>query len=351
MNQALIRKVADRVICTKTTDWAMDIEQFDWVPGVGLYGLFLAYEATGQQRYWEFLAEWFSRHLPEAAEKKTVNSTAPLLTAACMYEKVPDPQYRKVMEAAGEFILREAPKTVDGGLEHTVTEPVAGFSDQIWADTLFMACIFLAKLGRITGNQVYTDFAAEQFVIHHRLLSDGAGLYFHGYNGGRRNHMSAVRWGRANAWILYATTAMLEICPDFPQRPFLIERVQTHIRELTVVQAKGGGFRTVLDDPAAYVEISATAGIAAGLGKAIQLGIVGKEYGAVQEKALAAVKAAVFPDGLVDGVSSGTPVMPDAAAYKQIPIVPTLYGQGLALAAFCTGFETCAEMCYNGSAI
>ena len=36
----MIRKIADRVVNGNDTNWAMNINSFDWVPGVGLYGIF-----------------------------------------------------------------------------------------------------------------------------------------------------------------------------------------------------------------------------------------------------------------------------------------------------------------------
>ncbi|BBH19398.1 hypothetical protein Back11_07430 [Paenibacillus baekrokdamisoli] len=36
-------------------------------------------------------------------------------------------------------------------------------------------------------------------------------------------------------------------------------------------------------------------------------------------------------DGAVDGVSGGTPVLASIEAYNEVPVFPTLYGQGLTL--------------------
>ena len=333
MNYEKIIKIADKTIKIKTTQWEMDIEHFDWVPAVGLYGIFCAYRKTGISHYWSFLEEWFARHLQSAYFQKTVNSISPMLTAAYMYEIKPNETYIRVIKDMAQYIIKDAPLTVDGGLEHTVTEKVAGFSDQVWADTLFMVCIFLAKAGKILGNQKYIDFAVNQFVIHHKLLYDGEGLYFHGYNGGTKDHMSAVRWGRANAWIIYSTTAILKFLGDFDQRFFLETQVKKHIEALLKIQDVNGGFRTILDDKESYVEISATAGIAAGIESAIELGLVGKECWFAVQKAKEAVIGSIDENGLVCNVSTGTPVIADKEGYKKIRLTSTLYGQGLALIA------------------
>lgn len=328
-----IRKIADRIVDGHDTEWNMDIEHFDWVPGVGLYGIWQAYRYTGDARYIAFLNGWAGRHLQEAYAQKTVNSIAPLLTVLSMCEDSPKPEYLKVCRDLGDYVLHEAPRTVDGGLEHTVTEKGPGFADQVWADTLFMVCIFLAKLWKATGERAYLEFALNQLKIHHRLLADGNGLYFHGYNGAQKNHMSAVRWARANAWIIYATMEILNVAGAFAGRSELEALVRNHAKALAKVQAENGGFRTVLDDTAAYVEISATAGIAAGIKLAADAGVLDEAYLTVYKRAAAAIQNAILQDGSVGGVSTGTPVMQDAEAYKKIPVVPTLYGQGLAIIA------------------
>ena len=332
-NNKWIAMVIDRILNHAETDWNMDIEHFDWVPGVGLYGIYQAWRTTGETRYLTFLKEWIRRHLDEAYAQKTVNSTAPLLTVISVYEEIGGEHLRKVCEDLAEYIIHEAPLTIDGGLEHTVTEPVPGFSDQMWADTLFMVCIFLVKLGRVTGKAEYIDFALRQLLLHHKFLSDGHGLYYHGYNGAAKNHMSAIRWGRANGWIIYSTAAMLEIAPDWEGRAEAEEALRRHADALCKVQDADGGFHTILDDPDSYIEISATAAIAAGVKLGIRIGVLTEEYLEAAEKAIAAVISSIGENGDVGGVSTGTPVMPNAQAYRDIGICPTLYGQGLAAVA------------------
>ena len=331
-----IEKITDRVIRADTGDKWMNIHYFDWSPGVGLYGIWEAYRATGREAYLKFLTDWADRHLEEAYDRLTVNSAAPMLTILELWKVTGKERYLQVCRDIADRVLREAPRTREGGLEHTVTEAVPGFSEQIWADTLFMVCLFLIRLGQYTGERSYLDFGLEQFRIHHRLLFDPeADLYFHGWNCAAGNHMSAVHWGRANAWIIYATGKILEECGQFRGREELEEKLRRHVRGLKAVQLENGAFATVLEDPTAYPEISATGGIAAGICRAIRLGLVGEEYLPVCRRAAQAVSSYILEDGTVDSVSGGTPIMENAEAYKNIEITPTLYGQALATLCLC----------------
>ena len=121
-----------------------------------------AYKATGKRKYMDFLIGWANRHIDETKDAVTINSSAPMLTIAELYHETGNEQYLNACLEAAEYIVGKAPYRFCGGLEHTVTEDVPAFRQQIWADTLFMAVLFVAKTGKYTKNQSYTDFAVNQ---------------------------------------------------------------------------------------------------------------------------------------------------------------------------------------------
>ena len=325
-----LKKVIDRIINGADTEWGMNIHHFDWVPGVGLYGIWRAYEVTGEERYFQFLTRWAEMHLQEAYIQKTVNSTAPLLTMLELYQKTGDEKYGKVCFELADYIRKDAPITVDGGLEHTVTEDVDALVNQMWADTLFMVCIFMARLGKLSGERKYTEFATNQLVLHQRYLWDeNANLYYHGWNGTLRNHMSGIFWGRANAWTIYSTVEILRAAGDFEGRGEVLGRLERHARGLKRWQRPNGLFGTILNDPDAYDELSACAGIACGIRRAAACGFIDSSYLEVARKTERVLPEYIDESGTVLQVSTGTPILSTAEDYKRVCICPTLYGQGL----------------------
>ena len=224
----IISKVAGRVIhSTDPKGGNMNIHKFDWVEGVGLYGINRVWETFHESEYSDFLKQWIQQHKEEAFVLKTVNSTAPFMTILDFAGE----QELNLCKSCADSILTDASRTSTGGLEHTVTEEGAVFKEQMCADTLFMVCIFLSKLGKYTGERKYTEEAIKQLRLHYQYLKDPeTGLFFHGYHCTNKNHLSSARWGRANAWITVSTVEMLEQLPEnFEGREVILQSLQEQV--------------------------------------------------------------------------------------------------------------------------
>ncbi|MBW7457482.1 glycoside hydrolase family 88 protein, partial [Paenibacillus sepulcri] len=184
-------------------------------------------------------------------------------------------------------------------------------------------------------NKRYAEEALNQVLIHLRLLQDTqTQVLFHGWNCDTGSHMSAARWTRANAWVTLGVPMILvEIAPHIEVPDEVIERYGRLIKGLAGYQQADGLWSTVMDEPDYYREISGSAGIGAGISKALETGMIepDEQWNAVVERVLQAVIPYISEEGEVGGVSGGTPVLASIAAYNEVPIYPALYGQGLVL--------------------
>ena len=327
----ILKKITVGIADYENKTWEMDLAKCDWVAGVGLYGFCKAHERTGDDEILNFLSDWVERNIDEAIKMPRINTAILMYTVLYVYRQNGNENYLNLCKKIADYFLYEAPKTREGALEHTVIED-AKFSEQVWADTLFMAVIFLAEMGKY--DKKYGDFAAKQLCIHLECLHDNEkDLYFHAWNSIAKNHMSAVRWGRANAWIIYGATEITRILGDFEGAETVKSHVKKHAAALKAIQTQNGAFRTVLDEES-YEEASATAGLIAGIKQAVQLGIIEKEYLSMFDKGIEYLVGVVAETGEVTEVSFGTPVLKNSEEYKNVICVPTLYGQGLAAIAF-----------------
>lgn len=330
--EELAERVFHRMVDTAESDWGMNMESWDWVPGVGVISILAYGQFVGNPKAIEYLLGWTERNLHKSEQVKVINSMAPYAIFPALHRISGDGWYLETAIQVGEWMLTEAPRTREGAFEHTVTEDVQ-FSEQVWADTLFMAVLFLARLARLTGETKYAKEAEFQLLVHLQLLQDSeSGVLFHGWNGAEGNHMSAARWARANAWVLLAAPWIAEEIKDLTSMSEeILERYKQLAAGLRQYQRESGLWNTVLDQPEFAEETSGSAGIAAGWLAGIRMGWLDHTYKEAVERTLQGVKEHIDPDGTVQVVSGGTPVMPDIPAYNQIPCYPTLYGQGLAL--------------------
>jgi unsaturated rhamnogalacturonyl hydrolase len=309
----------------------IDFEKWEWPQGVGLYGLWQYQRDARRQDIRETIRGWFDRRLAEGLPERNVNTMAPMLTLAHLAEESGDPRLRSVCGEWAEWVLREMPRTREGGLQHIVTGERN--EQQLWDDTLYMTVLFLGKMGVLLGRNDYIEEAVRQFLIHIKYLVDRqTGLWYHGWTFAGAHHFANALWARGNCWITAGTYDFLEMVPvGSGVRQFLLDTVAAQIRALARLQAPSGMWHTLLDDPTSYVETSATAGFGYGILKGIRLGMLDPQFRPVGQRAVAAVMERIDPDGTVVGVSYGTGMGRDLDHYRNIPLCPMAYGQALTI--------------------
>jgi unsaturated rhamnogalacturonyl hydrolase len=249
------------------------------------------------------------------------------------------PRFEQVLRDWASRVVDTIPRTPEGGFQHNVSDRIN--DNELWDDTLFMVALFLASHGQATGDRRYVDEAERQFLVHARYLADPvSGLWFHGWTFDGRHNFARAHWGRGNAWITVGILELIELADVTASvRAFLVGILETQIETLLKLQTAKGTWRTLVDDPASYEEISATAGFGCGLLKAARLNIGPAECRDAGLKALEAVLANIDDAGIVANVSYGTRMGRDLQFYRDIPIHPTGYGQALAIMCLAEGLR------------
>lgn len=309
----------------------ISFDSWEWPQGVGMYGLYRAWELSGEPRYRSMLEDWYDRHIAAGLPALNVNTTAPMLALALLSARTGDSRWRPALDSWAERVMKELPRTEEMGFQHIVSDGIN--SGELWDDTLFMVALFLAAHGRAADRPELVDEAVRQFLVHARFLADTkSALWFHGWTFEGRHNFAQALWARGNAWVVAGTLDLIEIARlKGGVRDYLTACLRSQIETLLRLQAKSGGFHTLLDDPASYLETSATAGIGYALLKAARLGLASARAREGGLKALDFVKVRIGQDGVVQGVSYGTRMGHDLQFYRDIPIQPTAYGQALTL--------------------
>jgi len=304
---------------------------WDWPCGVAYHGICEAYKATGNEEYLQLLKERIDEYRELGLPKVwTVNTCAMGHSMITLYEATGDEAYWEIALSKLNYLRNEALRFADNVLQHTVSAK-NDFPEQAWADTLFMAAMFMLRMGVKMEDEELINDALNQYYWHIKYLQcPDKGLWYHGYNHINRDHMSGFYWGRANAWAAYTMSQVGKYLPEaylYPKFMDVAGAINEQLASLKLLQTENGLWRTLLDDPESYEEVSASAGIAAAM--AVRGNPLHRKY---VTKALEGVLASITPDGRVTNVSGGTAVMKDREGYRNISRDWIQgWGQGLAL--------------------
>lgn len=327
-----IEQVIDRIV-RRTMN--MDLT-WDWPCGVAYYGISEAYEKTKNEEYLKLLKDRVDELIELGLPKVwTVNACAMGHCLLSLYNATGEQKYMDILMTKIEYIQKHALRFGDNVLQHTVSAN-NDFPEQAWADTLFMAAFLLLRVGVQLKDKEMIDDALNQWYWHIKYLQNpGNGFYYHGYNNITKDHMSGIYWGRANAWAAYTMSKVGGILPEcylYPKYMDVAGSLNEQLSALKTVQTENGLWRTVLNDPNSYEEISASAGIAAAM---LERG--NPLHTKYLNKSIKGLLANVSEDGKVMNVSGGTAVMNDVESYCGISKDWIQgWGQGLALAFFST---------------
>lgn len=323
--EGTIRHVVDRTM-------RMDMT-WDWPCGVAYYGICRAFEATGEKDYLNAVRARVDEYTELGLPDWTVNTCSMGHCLLTLYEQTGDEKYLTIAKSKLEYLRTKALRFGDNVLQHTVSAN-NDFPEQAWADTLFMAAFFLLRAGILLKDDALVDDALNQYYWHIKYLQDpDTGLFYHGYSNISKDHMSGFYWGRANAWAAYTMSqvgTLLPQCYLYPKYLDIVGSLNDLLASVKLLQTENGLWRTILDDPDSYEEVSASCGIAAAM--VAKGNPLHRKY---INRALPGVLANIAPDGRVCNVSGGTAVMKDRDGYRNISRSWIQgWGQGLALAFF-----------------
>ena len=324
------------------------IEEWDWPQGVGLYGMNKLQNFYGDTRYLEFFDNWFQSNIKKGLPSRNINTSAPYLTLANLLDDLDNPDYEAMCLNHVEWILNELPKTKEGGFQHVTTaigdrNGILLNDGELWVDTLFMAVLFLNKMGQRYNRPEWISEAVKQVLIHIKYLYEKTtGLFYHGWSFHLNSNFGGIFWCRGNSWFTFGIIDFIETFQkdmDPGLYTYFIDTFKAQVDALVKLQAPSGLWHTVLDDDFSYEEVSGSAAITTGILKGIKLGILNESYQACADKAIAAICNNIAKDGTVMNVSAGTGMGYDADHYKNIAIMPMAYGQSLALVALCEALK------------
>ncbi|MBN2544305.1 MAG: glycoside hydrolase family 88 protein [Spirochaetes bacterium] len=305
---------------------------WDWCMGVAFYGIFKANKYLNNNDYIKLMKKWIDFRIKDKIQTLCINTCALMTSVLKLNELYKDYNYEKLSVDFDEYLFKTAPRVFNKAYVHTVINKI--FLGKVWADTLFMACIYLAEKGRYQNKHIYYNESINQLYNHMKCLLDSdTNLFYHCWNDLQKVHEGVI-WGRGNAWILISTIEILELINvDFPEKEEIKEIIRNFIRSLVEFQDKSGLWHTVINNKDTYLETSSSAGFAYGLLKGIRLGLFDSNLKEAGIKAIRAIIKNIDKEGNVLYGSSGTAVKESVEEYNKIPYEITPFTQGLTILA------------------
>lgn len=178
-----------------------------------------------------------------------------------------------------------------------------------WADAIFMAPPAWSAISNLTGDEKYRQYAVEETDATIEYLYDPeTHMFFRDsrYFTLKTENGRGVFWSRGNGWVYAGLARFMETLPAGHEARARYEALFIEMTDALVSRQREDGYwPTSLDDPALFKnpETSGTAFFGFGLAWGINQGILkGDQYVQARDKAWAAMKDAVKPNGMVGWV-------------------------------------------------
>lgn len=314
--------VVDSTVARYTPD---TIGGWSYPVGLYLYGQYLVYKRTHQQRYLDYIKQYVDRFVDADGNLgQSFNSLDSMQAGRLLIVLHQETGERRYQVAAQKIRKRldTYPRTSDGGFWHATSSSRA---HQLWADGVYMVTPFLVEYGKEFGDATYTDEeAAKQLDVYGRHLQRTNGLLRHAYDESKsadwadaRTGQAPEHWCRAVGWYAMADVTVLDALPaDHPRRARLtgILRKLASGLEKTQDPSSGRWFQ-VMDKgarPDNWTETSCSSMFAYALARGVQRGYLDRHFDKVARRAYEGVlqRISLGGDGRTDlaEISVGTNV-------------------------------------------
>jgi len=295
MNQISSQKINTwSVRMVESTLQRYTLKDFSWNYDHGLQVMAIqkAGEATGEERYLQFVADWIDHFVRPDGSIRTyrmetynidwVNSGKLLFSA---YERTGDERYRKAIEHLREQ-MRSHPRNNARGFWHKKIYPY-----QMWLDGIYMAGPFMSEYAlRFDEPETFDDVVHQITLIEKHTRDEKTGLLYHAWDESKQQRwcdpitgLSKYFWGRAIGWYVMAIVDVLDHLPrEHAGRSELIAILEETAAGIVKVQDEAMGlWYQILDLPdraGNYLEASASTMFVYAFAKGVREGYLPQDY-------------------------------------------------------------------------
>ena len=232
-----------------------------------------------------------------------------------LYRHHNDPAYKAYIDKAADHLMYFEPRLKDSTIARHFPHEMT-----IWADDLYMSVSLLARMGKLTDNPEYFDYAAKQVIHFHKYLWDPVRqLYYHCYYTDTKTNGVAY-WGRCNGWVMMAQADLLSALPkNYPKRAELIKLFQQQVEGVARYQSESGLWHQLLNKTDSFLETSASAMFTFSIARGVNRGWLPQDFAQVADYGWRGILSKITKNGDVTDICPGTGIAPALPAYYSRP--------------------------------
>jgi rhamnogalacturonyl hydrolase YesR len=192
----------------------------------------------------------------------------------------------------------------------------------LWGDDQFMSLALLCRLYQKYTNapnaSKYLEISINNALTNAARVQNLDGLFPHGFNT-LTNESSCCLWGRANGWISMSLIELLSVLPaSHPSQPLVLDVFTKLATGLAGLQTDSDGrWHQVLNETSTFLETSASAMFTFAIATGVkQRWLPHDPFYAVATQGWNGLLRAIQPNGEVEGICEGTPVLLNVSQYN-----------------------------------
>ncbi|MBN2774575.1 MAG: glycoside hydrolase family 88 protein, partial [Prolixibacteraceae bacterium] len=270
--------------------------KWNYTPGLIATAMVELWKQTGEEKYYGYVKSYADKFIYEngqiAGYKKSDFNIDKINSGKFLFDLLKvtgDKKYEKAI-----FVLRDQlkdqPRTSEGGFWHKKR-----YTNQMWLDGLYMGAPFYARFAKEYEPEDFDDVINQFLIVHKHTYNEKAGLNYHGWDESREQKWADPEtgcsphfWGRAMGWYAMALVDVLDYIPEEHQgRAELLKILNQVASGIKKYQDKKTGlWYQVLNLPdreGNYLESSVSSMFVYAISKAVRMGYIGKDYGAVAQ--------------------------------------------------------------------
>ena len=233
-----------------------------------------------------------------------------------VYNLVMREDYREYIDKTAWHIMEKQDRLSDGTLVRKAPHEMT-----LWADDLYMSVPFLARMGKLTGENKYFDDALKQvFNFTKYLWHADKELYYHCYYSDLQRN-GVAHWGRCNGWVMMAQVHLMNFLPEnHPQREDLRKNLERQILGIAKYQDADGLWHQLLDKTNSYPESSCSAMFVYSIARSVNEGWIDKRYASIALRGWEGLKEhKITLDGQLKDICVGTGIEDNITFYYNRP--------------------------------